>query len=43
MFNLEYGFTTAVPHMDVNRAMLVAVKREFISVRLKNFRHWLEP
>jgi hypothetical protein len=38
-FHNEYGFTTAAANMDMNRAMFVAVKREFVSVLLKNFRH----
>lgn len=38
IFKLENGFTTAVTDMDMNRAMLVAVEREFVSILLKDLR-----
>ena len=37
VFDLKYGFTTPVPDMNMNRTMLVAIKREFVSV------HFQEP
>jgi hypothetical protein len=41
IFEVEHSFTTAVADMDMNWAMLVAVKREFVSILLKNLWHWL--
>jgi hypothetical protein len=38
-FDIEYSFANAVPNVDVNQAMLVTVKPEFVSVLLKDLRH----
>jgi hypothetical protein len=39
IFHIEHRFAAAVADMDVNRAMLVAVKEKLESVFLKNGRH----
>jgi hypothetical protein len=38
-FHLEHRFAAAVADVDMNRAMLVAVKEKFESVLFKNGRH----
>ena len=39
MFDIEYGFSAAIANVNMDRAMLVAVKEKPISVLFKNFRH----
>jgi lactate racemase len=42
VLNREYSFPATIPHMNMDWAMLVVVKREFVSVLFKNLRHKLK-